>query len=60
MKEVKLKNICGKRTRVQYEDYIVLDEALNSIIHLDKDIQQQNLQQANIPTSGKKADEKEK
>lgn len=38
-----MKIICGKRTRMQYEDYIVLDEATNVIIHLDIDVQLQDL-----------------
>lgn len=53
-----MKNICGKWTRTKYEDYIVLDEAPNSVNHLDVDVQQQNLQKKYIPTSSKKSDER--
>lgn len=44
IEEVEVKNICGKRTRMQCEDYIFLVEAPNSITHLDVDVQQ-HLQQ---------------
>lgn len=37
--------------RIQIEDDLVLDEALNSIICLDVDIQQENLQQKHVPRS---------
>lgn len=38
MEEAEVKNIFGKRAIMQDEDYIVLDEAQNSIIYLDVEI----------------------
>ncbi|KAI5394774.1 hypothetical protein KIW84_061407 [Lathyrus oleraceus] len=58
IEEAKVKTICRKRTRMQYEDYIVLDEAPNIIIRLDVDVQLQDLQQKNSPTPGSKADKR--
>lgn len=44
--------MCGKRARMQDEDWIILDEASISIIHLDLDIQLQDLQQKNTYQQG--------
>lgn len=43
IEESKVKIKYGKRARIQSEDDIVLDDAPNSIICLDVDIQQENL-----------------
>lgn len=54
IEEVDVKNICEKKIRMLYEDYIVLDETPNPIIHLDIDIQLQDFQQNNsLPPSNK-------
>ncbi|CAL5202776.1 unnamed protein product [Lathyrus oleraceus] len=58
IEEVEVKIIYGKRTRMQYEDYIVLDEAPNVIICLDVDVQLQDLQKKNSPTPSNKADKR--
>lgn len=50
-----MKQIFRKRARMQYENCIALDETPNSIIYLNVDIQQQDIQQKNIPNSNNKA-----
>ncbi|CAK8579205.1 unnamed protein product [Lathyrus sativus] len=43
---------------MQYEDYIVFDEAPNATIHLDVDVQLQDLQQKNNLTPSNKDDKR--
>lgn len=43
---------------MQDEDCLILDEAVNAIIHLDLDIQLQNLQQKNNSAPSNKADKR--
>lgn len=51
IEEIKEKNRFGKRTRIQIEDDLVVDEVSNEKICLDIDIQHEHLQQNNFPKS---------